>query len=305
MYFLGNTIVSEINVEVKDLPNLGIGKFEQDYFVNLKYMHIHVGVLERTPPPEEDDTFPTYLPIGMPEKYVKFYYDNITLSKDETLCEFCDSYDRFKVKSENNALRKRINVLYSYEIATYAKHFNGNWNYKLSNIYNKSSISHSYTLLGKLIETKAIEVLFHKTGCATQLSGTVINPNAPYIGYANTGIAYCFGKIWMVDIRSPIVGRKNPIHVTLQNVSFLKYNRQTGEVSLRPRHKYYGSMQVGMAVTKVKQAIFAIYNGFDQEMKVFYVPYNKHIVNPMIDRLYSVYFSKMLPRIYKNTYVLD
>lgn len=63
---------------------------------------------------------------------------------------------------------------------------------------------------------------------------------------------------------------------------------------MKPKHKYYGQVQLGMAVINVCNAFFVIYASHDRSLIVIEVPLDETFVYDMLHRLKYMYFNVML-----------
>lgn len=63
---------------------------------------------------------------------------------------------------------------------------------------------------------------------------------------------------------------------------------------MKPKHKYYGQVQLGMAVINVSNAFFVIYASHDRSLIVIEVPLDDTFVYDMLHNLKYMYFNVML-----------
>ena len=64
---------------------------------------------------------------------------------------------------------------------------------------------------------------------------------------------------------------------------------------LKPRHAYYGQVQLSMAILNIKKCEFLVYSSGRDELMVLSVPRDDAFVESMMVKLEGVYFDHVLP----------
>lgn len=70
--------------------------------------------------------------------------------------------------------------------------------------------------------------------------------------------------------------------------------------NLKSNHLYYTQIQISMAVTNVKCCDFVLYSEFDNKYHITTVYWNLDTVTNITNKLRSVYFVKLLPKIFEK-----
>ncbi|KAJ8679722.1 hypothetical protein QAD02_015509 [Eretmocerus hayati] len=68
-------------------------------------------------------------------------------------------------------------------------------------------------------------------------------------------------------------------------------------VVLREKNKYYGQVQLGMAILNVENCKFVLYSSFDKNIFVIDVPKDRLFIVNMLRRLKQLYYAHILPEI--------
>lgn len=80
------------------------------------------------------------------------------------------------------------------------------------------------------------------------------------------------------------------------------YKDEGNKIQLKKKHKYYGQIQLGMAVLNLPECDFVCYSTHSNTFIKINIKYDENFVLTMIEKLQFNYFNNMLHEICKNKY---
>lgn len=89
-----------------------------------------------------------------------------------------------------------------------------------------------------------------------------------------------------------VLGKVKSISEVIESVNYIK--RENGQYNLKKQHKYYGQIQMGMAVLNLPKTYFVLYASYDDSILVIEVEYDYHFSEHMLTKIKHNYFEKML-----------
>lgn len=133
--------------------------------------------------------------------------------------------------------------------------------------------------------------------------GLIICQKNTWLAYSPDGIIMKNGKPYvLVEIKCPFKGKDRNIEeaIRLEFGKCLHFTER--EIVLRKKHKYYGQIQLGMAVINVKKTFFIVYASFDRSYIVIETQRDSDFIFTMLKNLKILYFTNIVHRICeKNT----
>ena len=194
---------------------------------------------------------------------------------------------------------KRITGSTCYGLYTYAKNRGvepEEWQGKLSTMA-KPFRGNQATSYGKRCEKLALSLYSESvqdSSAQVVQCGLVVPPNCPWIGVSPDAILFKDGKPHrLVEIKSPTAGAKLSASelLTQGKTQYVVFDGENGY--LKPRHPYYGQVQLGMAVLTVSACDFVVYG--KESLAIIKVPRDDAFISDMLRVLHSVFFRVMLP----------
>ncbi|KAJ8912685.1 hypothetical protein NQ315_011045 [Exocentrus adspersus] len=196
-----------------------------------------------------------------------------------------------------------------YELYTYSK---GDWESKAVKYFHNKSFSNKYTKHGIKYESNAREAfvkqtLFHVVEC-----GMVVSQANPWLGYSPDGIIF-EGKrpVALLEIKCLYEGNtavytffqlqlEQPTQLA-KLLAKTKYLEKCGsKYRLKEKHKYYGQIQLGMALLNVERCYFVLYASFDKSIEICEVDINYNFAKKMLTVVKKNYFDCMFHTICKS-----
>ncbi|XP_075225250.1 uncharacterized protein LOC142326558 isoform X2 [Lycorma delicatula] len=300
-----NTSISQLGLKftLKDMMkrnllmcsnNKKLCRAESIYYDHMPFMHTYIGNCERTPKLEEDNLFPSYLPVNLPDELVDYYYENVTLSKEEALTMYKQTYPSKNFYLYNaNPKRVRISGDLCHGLASYRNNSKPDWHKKLNTLFRNNPYFRAHKVRTL---PEALHLFYKKTGCIPHLVGWMVSLNAPYLVYKPDAIAYCRGEPNIVVLKTPKRSRLYPLSKIMGKILYLKYDK--GSYIFKRKTSVYGNIQLGMGLLRIKTAYFGIYGERDRLLKLCKVRFDEPYFKDMITNIYKIYFSKLLSRLY-------
>lgn len=148
---------------------------------------------------------------------------------------------------------------------------------------------------GKDSEKEAIEVYKGKTGYEVDYLGLVVLPEMPWAGYSPDGIASTPSGGRLIEVKSPEKGQTmGALDTAIESFDFLDLNKDL-EFELKKKHKYYGQVQLGMAICNLKVCDLIVYASYSHDYYLVTVPFDEPFVKSLLMALKCVYFKYKLP----------
>ncbi|KAK3920208.1 Trigger factor [Frankliniella fusca] len=237
----------------------------------------------------------------------QYYRESVMVTKKEALSIFLDS------TGQNNAVWDaarygRVTGSICYELFTYYRNKNPDWNKKINAIFGPH-FSNSNMEAGNFYEPYALKkylVEENKTclECIDSMQvGIVINPLLPWLGFSADAIIFKnreMFKLW--ENKTPVKGNTINALQICQHLSYI--DRSTG--LLKKKGEYYGQIQLGMVLLNLPACDFSIYcsgvAGKPSEPKsdvesihTETIVLDQSFCLNLLETLCHVYFEKILP----------
>ncbi|XP_066601766.1 uncharacterized protein [Prorops nasuta] len=229
---------------------------------------------------------------------------NVQLSRDcchETLKDFSEDFEAICEKTKLNyadwhkARQFRITGSVCYKLYTYTKNKNPDWRKQTKALFEPVSFSNEYTEYGKETEKEARELFKDLTKKNIVETGLIISKQNQWLGYSPDGIIITNGiPSELLEIKCPFKGKSKGIDETVQSELKKSLKIEGENIVLRERHKFYGQIQLGMAVVNVKKTFFVYYSSFDKKLFMISVNFNEEYAKKMLTALKKVYFQEIL-----------
>lgn len=192
----------------------------------------------------------------------------------------------------------RITGTTCYGLFTYMKNKKPDWQKKCDSFFDITNFKSQYTEYGRKTEKVALQVYVKNTGNQVLQTGLIISQQNPWFGFSPDGIIFKDGKPdVLLEIKCPFKGKDMTINAAIKK-EFGKCLKFSGnKISLKKQHKYYGQVQLGMAIINVQKTVFLIYASFDKSYIIINIKFDKEFVINMLTNLTKLYFNTMLHKI--------
>ncbi|XP_044751737.1 uncharacterized protein LOC123311731 [Coccinella septempunctata] len=199
--------------------------------------------------------------------------------------------------SWHNLRKYRITGSRCYEIYTYG---GGDWSNKSTKYFWPKSLTNKYVRHGLKFEENAISAFKLKTNLNVQRCGIIIPHNNPWLAYSPDGIIVDHNQkpTALLEVKCLYDGASSSIEDILNQCKFI--SREEGQYALKKRHKYYGQIQMGMAVLNLEKCFFVLYASYDDSMKIIEVSYDYVFVKEMLEKIKFNFINKMVHVICEN-----
>ncbi|KAJ8671938.1 hypothetical protein QAD02_003197 [Eretmocerus hayati] len=130
-------------------------------------------------------------------------------------------------------------------------------------------------------------------------TGLIICKSLPWIACTPDGVIVHDGKIVsLLEIKCFVNGKSEGIRAVVEKqISKGCLRRRNNVVVMRERNRYYGQVQLGMALLNVGSCKFVLYSSFDKNIFVVDVPKDRLFLVKMLRRLKDLYYATILPGI--------
>ena len=142
------------------------------------------------------------------------------------------------------------------------------------------------------------------TQTLVQLTGLLVNPKIPWLGYSPGGIIMLKDKI--IEIKCPTIGKKMSAASMIDNLTDILKDEETNTYYLKTKDKYQCQVHLRMFICNVKKCDLVLYSSYDNNIVIIPVNYNESLVlNQYLPILQFVYFSQMLKYISEREDISD
>lgn len=194
----------------------------------------------------------------------------------------------------------RITASKCYEIFTYSNTFKTDeqWNKKIKNLLNPKHYVSKPMQYGIDTEKLALAAYVRDTSATITSMGLVVHPTACWLGCSPDGVN--IDKKILIEIKCPNLGQDLNLMDLKDNLTYLNK-----EFKLKPKHMYYGQVQLNMFILNFKLCHFLIYSKVDDKCLCVEVDYDENFVRNMISKLTHTYFKRILPILNINNNNID
>ena len=222
-----------------------------------------------------------------------FYVEHVALGVME--CERLCSATVEQSQSKEWMLARRIRITASscYQLYTYA----GNtWDKLLERTFSSSFKGNVATRFGQEHERRALDLYSADIGADVRKCGLVVPPLAPWLGFSPDGVVVGRdGVLRLLEIKCPFLCKDEGLE-TLVAEKKLPYLMREGEnMCLKPRHSYFGQIQLMLELLDVDICDLCIYVRRDDRNVLVKVPRDRVFGSQLVARLTTVYFNHVLP----------
>lgn len=184
-----------------------------------------------------------------------------------------------------------------YDIFTYSKNNAPNWEKKSKSYFWPKSFTNKFIKYGKKFESVARNKYIEKTGNNVVECGLLLHDLEKWVGYSPDGVVVNNDvPTKLIEIKCPYDGKILNAEALKNNVTFLD---EFG--NLRKRHKFYGQVQMGLAMLNLQSADFIIYSSFDDNIEIINVDFDQEFADNLMTTAKHSFFNYMLHEICKNT----
>lgn len=203
--------------------------------------------------------------------------------------------------SEGWAKERAVRITGSkcYELFTYSRGNSPDWTKKLSSLEkSKDFTGNAATRYGQRSESVALGIYEQLHQGSVVKCGLVVPPRCPWLGFSPDAVVVKDGKpVTLVEVKSPVCGKQLSVREILAEkaVPYLTFDGENG--NLKRNHKYYGQVQLGMAVLSVDKCDFVIYG--KDGIAVVPVFRDDEFIQRLLTSLHHIFFHVLLPHMCK------
>lgn len=222
---------------------------------------------------------------------------------DKTYSEIDSNVEYIREKSLTNKLywssirQFKITGSRCYSIFTYCQKPKSDeqWETKANNYFWPKQFSSKSTNHGIEFENIARDLYSQKTGQKVYKSGFITSSTEKWLGYSPDGLLVDANNYpsKLIEIKCPFKGKTLNINELMSNLTYIKKTKD-GMYYLKTKHAYYNQVQLGMVMLNINKCDFIVYSSFDHNYSSIEVPLDEDYTKILLEKLKSVYFSKML-----------
>lgn len=180
-----------------------------------------------------------------------------------------------------------------YGLFTYSK---DEWVSKISSYFWPKSFTSPYTDHGLKYENAARDIYTATKNVFVLECGLVVSKLEPWLAYSPDGIVISNGKIdRLLEIKCPFDLPDVTNETLLEKCSYLVKSKHG--LTLKKRHKYYGQVQLGMAILNLEKCDFAVYSNVSNVIKIIEIKFDNVFIKNFLIKLKKIYFERMLHQI--------
>lgn len=224
-------------------------------------------------------------------------YVNADVQKCIEICEETTSQNSMRWK---NYRKERITASIAYTLYTFANNKNrkSEWDEKLKSVYESSFRGNEHTQYGSLEEKNAKKMYEEKNKTKIYDCGLIVSQHLPYFGASPDGIVIVNGKLQLLEIKcfakGKVMSAKDLCLTDLNTKIFDKAQCEKGFLVLRKKHKFYGQIQLGLAVTGLQICELVVYCPYDKSFVSTYVKRDDMFIEKFIEVLSQIFFTYVL-----------
>ncbi|KAJ8668927.1 hypothetical protein QAD02_000186 [Eretmocerus hayati] len=198
--------------------------------------------------------------------------------------------------------KSRVTGTTGYGLFTYTQnaHTSEDWKKKIESFVAPKDFSTEAIEYGRKNEAPAREIFKSQNPNIEAIeTGLIICKSLPWIACTPDGVVVHDGKIVsLLEIKCFVNGKSEGIHAVVEKqISKGCLRRRNNVVVMRERNRYYGQVQLGMALLNVGSCKFVLYSSFDKNIFVVDVPKDRLFLVKMLRRLKDLYYATILPGI--------
>nr|CAI5817983.1 unnamed protein product [Callosobruchus analis] len=191
----------------------------------------------------------------------------------------------------------RITDSRCYSVYTFAK---DKWSTMTRNFFWPKPFTSRYTDHGIKYEKEALIKYTRSNNYKVIELGLVICKQLPWIAYSPDGVVMADGApTRLVEIKCPYDGVDNDAINFIHTCAYLEINSGTG-ITLKTNHKYYGQVQLGMAILNLPVCDLILYSVKSKGFLNICVPFDEVFVKKLLYTISEKYFINMIHFICEN-----
>ena len=187
----------------------------------------------------------------------------------------------------------RITASTCYQLFTYS---GDTWDPLLERTFSSSYKGSKATRFGQEHGRHARELYGAQAGVDVRMCGLIVPPLALWLGCSPDGIVVGNdGSMHLLEIKCPFSCKDEGLESVLEGKKLPYLVRDGENLRLKPRHTYYGQVQMMLELLDLDSCDLCIYVKSDDVNVVVKVPRNREFGSKLISRLTVVYFKHVLP----------
>ncbi|XP_011685215.1 PREDICTED: uncharacterized protein LOC105448392 [Wasmannia auropunctata] len=191
--------------------------------------------------------------------------------------------------------RFRVTGSTCYGLYTYTKNKNPNWKKKCGDHFTPKSFKSEFTEYRKMMENQARNTFKNITKKQVFEIGLIVSKLNPWLAYSPNAIIFKDKKpSELLEIKCPFKGKTMIILDVVETEVGKSLMKKFGKIQLKKKHRYYGQVQLRMAVVNVKKTSFVMYASFDRSIFILDIEFNQSFVTEMLTAIKNMYYSVML-----------
>ncbi|KAK3920156.1 Actin cytoskeleton-regulatory complex protein END3 [Frankliniella fusca] len=216
----------------------------------------------------------------------QYYQENIAVTTREALRMNVDT-----VGQDNDLWllfkSNRFTGSICYPLCTYSKNKKPNWTKKFSSTFAPSDVVTKAMQDGISYEGDGRDAYLKKNPNKKIISARIfVHPLVPWLGYSADGIVFENDlPTKLLEIKVPVKGNKFPPNTVQKELEYLDANGH-----LKHKHRYYGQVQLGMALYNLSACDFLNYCICADDIVSDTVMFDETFVLDLLERLATVYF---------------
>lgn len=192
----------------------------------------------------------------------------------------------------------RISGSIAYPLWTYYKNTakrkcdHPGWEKKMATTYFSKFEGNAHTDRGNENEPKAQEAYIRQTGHKVMNLGVIVVPRVPWFAFSPDGIV--LDQKLLIEYKCPAAGESMSAASAAATVDYLHVI--DGKFSMNINHKFYGQVQLGMAILGFSMCHLCVYSTSNGgEVEIIEVPRNDKWLQTFVRDLSQVFFHVVLP----------
>lgn len=193
----------------------------------------------------------------------------------------------------------RITGTSGYELFTYVSNKNPDWKRKIQAFIEPKSFKSQFTEYGKSREKEARKMLEVILKCDIVETRLVVSQDNPWLGFSPDGLIFQDSKPEiLIEIKCSFKGKTETISTAIMQEFKKCLDINENEISLKKKHKYYGQVQLGMAIFNVDKFFLVMYAAFDTSFRIIVVAVDREFIIKLLSLIKAVYYNKIIHEVY-------
>ncbi|XP_072400302.1 uncharacterized protein [Diabrotica undecimpunctata] len=190
----------------------------------------------------------------------------------------------------------RITGSRCYEIFTYS---NKDWKTKAFKYFYPPQLNNKYVKHGLKFEGTAREMYMKISKMDVMECGMVISSSNRWLSYSPDGIIF-FGDqpLYLLEIKCIFAGKTKTILEAIKNSRYIV--QIDGKYTIKKNHKYYGQIQMGMAVLNLLKTAFVVFASFDNSVLIMEIDFDFEFCFNMLSKIKHNYLKNMVHHLCKK-----